>query len=290
MLAEQRYKETFPGMIIPNIIEDEDRGYRAICCERMLVLASISSTDTWKNDVTSAWMKLTGVGDVITFELLDSTGAVVGGYPITANEFQNTDYAYYGTIQWRDVLALQGEGCYLLQVRYEMAGMPEASFIWGKYELKTYSIENALHTARLRCKFNLVDTISGINFTGENVEDCIRFKGQIRKDQPNIEYTSLIYGTRKMETVHNEQLRTFSMETDYYTDNVLTLFEDLYLLSPNDIWISDHNPHTNSYKIFDIPVWIEESPERVQVNKLAREESLTAKFTDRIKNRRAYYG
>lgn len=288
-MPEQRYKETFPSMVIPNVTEDEDRGYKRICCERMLVLASLTDTATHKNDVTSAWQKLASDTDTITFELLDHLENVVA-YTITANEFQNTPNAYYGTVYWSEVLNSFGEGCYKIRITYEMGGLPEASYIWGIYELKTYSIENALGTARIRCKFNLIHTISDINFKGENVEDCIRFKGQIRKDQPNIEYENLIYGTRRVETVVNDQLRTWAMETDFYTDNVLTLFEDLYLLSANEMWISDHNAHTNSYKIFDIPVNIEESPERNQINKLSREETITARFTDRTKNRRAYYG
>lgn len=285
-MLQERIKNTYPVVTLPEEFQEENRGFD-ICCENELVVASNDSNDTWKNDVKSAWIKLASSADTATFTLTDLND-VATAYVCTSVAFVNEDNAYYCTIPWQDVLTSDGTGCYKLTLDYEIGGLT-GSLVWGTYELIEYSVEALLGTARLRSIFNLRQEIEGINFTGSNVEDTIRFFGQIRKDQPNMEIEELIYKSRRIETVINENLQSWIMETDPYTDEMLRRFERLYLLSSNELFISDHNAHTNSYRIFDHAVKVSESPERSQPERYARQEIITCKLFDRVKNERTYY-
>ena len=91
------------------------------------------------------------------------------------------------------------------------------SFTWGVYDLRTYSIQNALKTARIRVKLNLKQQIEGINFTDSNVEDSIRFFGFIGERQSNMEIDNLIYQNRVVRSVVRENLDTYEIKTDLTT-------------------------------------------------------------------------
>lgn len=269
------------------VFEEEDRGF-AKCCIPMKVLAS-SGPDSWKNDVTSAWLKLSDPSDTFTFELVDENDDPTIFQP-TIEPFPNEPNAFYATVPWKDVLSSDGIGCYQIKINYNIGGII-GDFIWRNttYNLQVYSIENALGTARIRCFFNLNQQIEGINFTGANVEDSIRFDGQIRNDQPNTEIDNLIYNDRTIKTVVNENLPTWLIKTDPYTDEVLRLFEQLYLLSANEMFIADYNAHTSSYRINDIAVTIGESPERELPDKYSRFETLSCIVTKRVADQRTFY-
>ena len=211
-MIQERIFSIYPAVQLPIVSEDEDRGFFK-CCERLSVLANGDGI-SWHNDVNSAWIKLSSATDSVSFKLLDCSGLETI-YTPTVNEFVKEEFSFYTTIQWADVLASDGAGIYSISIEYSIGGII-GSFIWGSYELTEYSIENALGTARMRVFFNLNQTIEGINFTDSNVEDSIRFNGQIRKDQPNTEINNLIYGSRRVETVVNENLQTYMLTTDPY--------------------------------------------------------------------------
>lgn len=286
-MIQERIFEEFPAVTLPELTEEEDRGYFR-CCVIPLVLAN-SSGKTDENDTKSAWMKLSGPGDSVTFKLLNDAGDETAYIP-TAQQFINETFAFFTTVNWSEVLASDGVGCYSIKVEYSIGGLDE-SFTWGRYNLEQFSIENAKGTARIRSVFNLNQRIEGINFTGSGVEDCIRFKGQIKPDQPNNKYENLLYESRRVETVLNEGIPTYKMETDPYTDEVLRSLEQLYLLSSNEIFLTDHNAHTSSYDIKDIPVIVdpEGGPERETVDRYVREEVLTCKFNDRTQDKITNY-
>ena len=284
-MIQERVFSIYPAISLPIVTQDEDRGFFK-CCERLLVLAN-GSSNTWENDVNSAWIKLSDPTDTVTFTLLNSSGLATT-YTPTTNEFINEENAFYTTIPWADVLASDGEDCYRIKVEYNIGGL-SGDFIWAVYDLRTFSIQNALGTARIRTLFNLNQKIEGINFTGSNVEDSIRFNGQIEIGQPNMEIDSLIYENRRVETVVNENLQSYDLLTDPYTDAIIKQLTNLYLLSANEMFISDHNAHSSSYQIFDLPVTIQESPEVSKPDKFSRFRILSATLSDREKNKRTFY-
>jgi hypothetical protein len=282
---QDRIFREYTAVQLPIIYVEEDRGFK-ICCDcPMLVLAG-GDTDSFKNDITSAWIKLSDSSDSVSFTLLKN--GVPTAYTPPVFPFVNEPNAFYTTIPWRDVLASDGVGCYKLIVKYNIAGI-QNDFVWGMYDLLPYTIENALKTARIRVKFNLKQEVEGINFTGTNVEDTIRFYGFIGERQPNTEIDNLIYQDRKVKSVVRENLDTYIITTDPLRECFIRPLTDLYLLSENEMWISDYNAHNHSYRIQDVPVILEESPEIDYLDILQRRAKLTAKVGLKTKNRRTFY-
>jgi hypothetical protein len=283
---QERIQKEYESIRLPEIFEEEDRGFFK-CCDPMVVLASTISDDSWKNDITSAWIKLSDPSDTATFSL-EKDGQPVTTYSLTVQSFVNEADAFFVTIPWKDVLASEGAGCFTLKVEFNISGIT-GDFIWGIYQLKPFSIENALETARVRVKFNLQHEIEGINFTGSNVEDTFRFHGFIGDRQPNTEIDNLIYQDRTVRTVVRENLDSYIILTDPLSDAFIRKLTDLYLLSENEMWISDYNAHNHSYRINDVPVVVEESSEIDYLDRWQRRAVLTCKVGDRRKNKRAYY-
>ena len=285
-MLQERIQRVYPSVTLPVSYSEEDRGFKR-CCEKRLVLAN-GSSKTYENDVNSAWIKLADVADTYEFQLLDHHGDpsiyVPVPYPIP-----NEPNAYYTTIEWKDVLASDGIGCYTIKIVANIGGI-EVDLIWGEYILKPFTIENALTTARISCRFGLQQQLEGINFADSNVRDDLRFNGQIEKGNPNMQIDSLMYNNRRIETVVNENLQEWILRTDPYTDEMLRLFTDLYLLSANEIFLSDYNAHTSTYRIKDIEATVEESPEKTKSADTTRYQSLSCVLSDRVKDVRSMYG
>ena len=282
---EDRHSRQYDSVQLPITFQEQDRGFK-ICCDPLMVLAS-GTSDTWQNDVSSAWIKVSDPSDTFSF-LLEKDGIPVTSYALTVEEFPNEENAYYTTVQWKDVLALEGAGCYELKITYNISGVA-GDFTWAKYTLMPYSIQNALKTARIRVKFNLKQEIEGINFTDANVEDSFRFWGFIGNRQTNTEIDNLTYQNRTVKTVVRENLDSFIISTDPLQECFITPLTDLYLLSENEMWISDYNAHNHSYNILDIPVVVEESPEIDYLDKYQRRAVLTCQVGLRNKTRRTHY-
>lgn len=284
--VEDRHQRKYDAVQLPVIFDEQNRGWKGCCsCEPMPTLAS-PDPETWKNDVTSAWIKMSDPTDTVQF-ILQKDG-IDTIYTPSINPFINESDAYYTTIRWIDVLNSDGVGCYELKVSYNISGVI-GEFVWGAYNLKPYSIENALKTARIRVKLNLQQEIEDINFTGTNIEDTIRFCGFIGERQPNMEIDNLIYQNRGMKTVVRENLNTYKITTDPTGECLTTKLTDLYLLSENEMWISDYNAHNHSYKYLDLPVVVQESPELDYLDILQRKAILTCEVGDRRKNKRTFY-
>jgi hypothetical protein len=281
---EDRHFRKYDSIKLPDTFEEPERGFK-ICCDcPMLVLAG--GSESWENDITSAWIKLSSPGDSASFQL--KKDGILASYIPGVNEFPNEANAYYCTIPWAEVLSSDGPGCYSLEIEYNISGI-QGSLYWGQYNLKPYSIENALETARIRVKYNLRQEIEGINFTGANVEDCIRFNGFIGDRQPNTEIDNLIYQNRVVKSVVRENLDQYTISTDPLMECFILPLTDLFLLSENEMWISDYNAHNHSYRINDIPVIVEESPEIDYLDRWQRRAILTCVVGLRKKNRRTYY-
>jgi hypothetical protein len=282
---EDRDFRVYESIKLPMVFTEQNRGFK-ICCDPLMVLAG-GETESWKNDVSSAWIKVSDPSDLFEF-ILEKDGVPVTSYALTVEEFPNEENAYYTTIQWRDVLALEGAGCYELKITYNISGL-EGAYSWAKYNLMPYSIQNALKTARIRVKFNLKQEIEGINFTGANVEDSFRFWGFIGDRQVNTEIDNLVYQDRSVKTVVRENLDTYIISTDPLQECFITPLTDLYLLSENEMWISDYNAHNHSYKINDVPVVVQEAPEIDYLDRWQRRAVLTCTVGIRNKTKRTHY-
>lgn len=281
--VEDRFLREYSAISLPTDFVEQDRGADDCCCE-YLVLGSAGS-DTWKNDKTSAWIKLSDPTDSFTFALYKN-GVITSYFP-SAVAFPSEPNAYYCTISWIDVLNSDGIGCYELKIDYNISGVI-GSVSWGKYNLKPYSVANALGTARVRALFNGIQETEGINFTNSNVDYSFRFAGFIGSQQPNTETDNIIYGNREMKRVIRENLNTYEINTDPLTECFIRPLMTLFLLSENELFISDYNVFNHSYRYLDLPVIVNESPE-IEYYDFSRKAKLKCKIEDKFKNKRTYY-
>ncbi len=281
--VEDRFLREYSAISLPTDFVEQDRGADDCCCE-YLVLGS-PGADTWKNDKTSAWIKLSDPTDIFSFALYKN-GVITSYLPVPV-PFPSEPNAYYCTISWIDVLNSDGIGCYELKIDYDISGVI-GSVSWGKYNLKPYSVANALGTARVRALFNGIQETEGINFTNSNVDYSFRFAGFIGSQQPNTETDNIIYGNREMKRVIRENLNTYEIITDPLTECFIRPLMTLFLLSENELFISDYNVFNHSYRYLDLPVIVNESPEITYFD-FSRKASLKSKVEDKFKNKRTYY-
>ena len=284
-MPEQRVTQFFSSVKLPETpasLEFE----QFECCERLLVLADSSDDVSYKNDITSAWIKLASISDTYSFNL--TKDGVATTYTPTPKAFVKENNAFYVTIPWREVLATDGIGCYKLEVEYSIGGIT-GSVLWGEYNLQEFSLDNANTTCRLKVVLNLKQEIEGIDFTDSNVVDTIRINGFIGNRQPNMEVDNLTYSDRKIKSVVRENLYTYELATDPYKNDVISKLTDLYLLSENEMFISDYNFHNHSHQILDVPVIVNESPEIDYLEKYQRRAVLTALLGDKNVNKRTFY-
>ena len=284
---EERIQAEYKAIKLPvaKVVNEFDEPFKC-CDEKQLVLAHTTETESYKNDVTSAWIKLSSISDTVNFNLTKNGAATT--YAPFNTAFVREPFAWYVTINWRDVLASDGIGCYKLVLEYSIGGIP-GTLTWGIYDLKEYSLTTAKYTARLKAKFNLKHEIEGIDFTDSNVVDTLRFNGFIGDRQPNMEIDNLVYQDRTIKTVVRENLNTWQIKTDPYTNSIIDLMTDLYLLSENELFISDYNQFNHTHEILDLPVIVQESPEIDYLEQYQRKAVLTCVVGDKVVNKRTYY-
>jgi len=279
---EDRMQWSFKSISIPQDFVEDDRGLKDCCCEQ-LVLASAG--ESWESDLSSGWIKLSDSLDTCTFKLTKNGSPTT--YTPSPVAFPNDTNAYYATIDWYQVLLQDGAGCYNFSIEFNISGII-GSINVGNFKLKAYSIQNALGTARIRSVFNGVQQADGLNFTGADVVSDMRFSGYIGNRQPNMEIDNIIYGNREMKRVIRENLYSYDIITDPLQECIIKPITELYLLSENQLFISDYNAHNHSYRYNDLPVIVQDSPE-IEYYDFSRKAKLTCKVSDKFKTNRTYY-
>jgi hypothetical protein len=279
---EDRMFWKFDSIKIPKDFSEPDRGLDECCCE-WLVLGSSGSS--WENDKTSAWIKLSSGLDSSTFTLLKNGNPTA--YVPTSLPLPQEPNGFYCTINWYDVLLSDGAGCYSLVIQFNISGIL-GTLNWGNYKLKPYTVNNAKGTARIRAIFNGRQEAEQINFTGADVVSDIRFNGFIGKRQPNMEIDNIIYGNREMKRVIRENLYSYEIGTDPLQECFIRPMIETYLLSENELYISDYNVGNHSYRYTDLAVIVQESPE-IEYYDFSRLAKLTCKVGDKFKTQRTYY-
>lgn len=279
---EDRIYRNYDSIKLPQSFVEQDRGLIECCC---VALVLGSNGESWENDVTSFWIKLSDNVDSASFDLLDCEGNVIDSF--ATNSFPNEPNGYYATCDWGQILSTYGPGEYSLAITYSISGV-SGTLLWGDYKLLPYTIQNALKTARVRSIFNGKQTIDGIDFTNSNVESTHRFYGYIGNRQPNMEIDNIIYDNREMKRVIRENLNDYEIITDPEDECILRPLLELFLISENELFISDYNAHNHSYRYLDLPVIVSESP-AVEYKDFSRKAVLKCKVADKFKNSRTFY-
>lgn len=256
------------------------------CCNPMLVFGDLNDTATWKNDITSCWFKLSGdATDYVDFIVFKENDTQTIYQPSKIN--LPHDDGLYASIYWKDVLEIDGQGCYYIKVLYSLDGVV-GEFIWGEYKLQSYSLDKAKGSIRIKSRINQYYSIEDIDFTDTNIIDCIRVNGFFGEMQPNFKIDNLIYENRKFESVQRERIATYTLKTDPVLYKFIEPLINVHLLAENSIWISDYNSFNHSWFFKDIELIVNNSPE-VQYQEYSRLASLTCEFTDKTRNNLAKY-
>ena len=279
---EDRMMWQYKSISIPQDFVEDDRGMKDCCCEQ-LVLASAG--ESWESDLSSGWIKLSDSLDTCTFKLTKNGQPT--NYVPTPVPFPNEPNAFYATIDWYQVLLQDGVGCYNFSITFDISGIVGTLNV-GNFKLKQFTTQNAIGTARIRAVFNGIQESDGINFTGADIVSDMRFYGYIGNRKPNMEIDNIIYGNREMKRVIRENLYSYEVITDPLDECIIKPITELYLLSENQLYISDYNAHNHSYRYNDLPVIVETSPE-IEYFDFSRKARLTCELSDKFKNKRTYY-
>ncbi len=282
---DYRYKNCVNVITLPSGFEEEDRGLKG-CCIPCLVLASTSESESWKNDVLGVHVKLSQISDSVTFIMEDCDGTILTNFG-DIGVYPNDNLARGFIYDWKQVLQTYGAGKYKVRVEYNVSGIT-GGFIWGIYELKNYSIENAKGSVRIWSEFDSYLQTLNIDFTNSNHKDSIRFNGFFGNREPKTDIVNLITKGRKVEKATRENLNTYTLTSDPVSICVTRRVLDFHLLSEDKCLITDHNKYNHDYLIQDKSVVLEESPD-VEYLTFDRKATLIVKFGDRVKNQKSFY-
>jgi hypothetical protein len=245
-----RVKEEYKVAKVPKSFTPENRGFRDCGCVPFLTLVDPTDTARHRNDVNSAW----GQGEDVSFEL--KKNGVTTNYTPIVTPFPNETDAFYTTIEWRDVHALDGVGCYELYITETYAGLTNTR-VWGKYQLAVYSTNLAQGTVRLLSYFNDVNSSIGINFTGAFVKDTLRLKAKFGYWNPLTEVDNIQYTDAERMKVKREDVTEYELRVDFHTECYIERLR-FHLLSENACYVTDHNADNYTYRYIDYPVIVKE--------------------------------
>lgn len=254
------------------------------CCEPYMVCA-LNGGERWETDKTSAWIKLFSAGDSATFNLYKD--GVLAGIQPTPQDFVNDDYSKYVTVDWVEVLNQDGVGCYTIEIDWEIGGVT-GTLYWGEYKLVEFSSDVVEGMIKISTVLNSKQSIEDIDFTGSNVVDDFRCKGYFGDRQPKMVVDNIIYNSREMNKVTRENLNEYTLYTKGLKETYIRKLTDLWLLSENQLYVSDFNTVNPSYNYLDFPAIVAESPE-IKYFEMSRISTLTVKLNDKVKNSRSYY-
>jgi hypothetical protein len=203
-----RNKETFGYLQLPPSLTDEDKGIKE-CCEPEIKLASLTSFDDEKNDVTGIAILIGGNFDSIIAKLYKD-GIFCEDYTFT--DMPNQENGVYSSISWRQVLTDYGAGCYSIVIDGTLSGVAY-NYTYGTYQLLPYNSLTSKNQFRLRCFLDKFSSSQSINYEGSGFVDDIRYKGEFGKMQPKTKVDNLVYSDRTTKTIINENIPEYSLET-----------------------------------------------------------------------------
>jgi hypothetical protein len=253
------------------------------CCDKIFNVFALTGGESYQNDVTSAWYVLND--GTVDFNLYKSDGETLATVQPQVFDFANQSNAKYCVIDWLAVFESDGIGCYYLKV--EHTGFIDEVIEWGTYQLNEWTTDNVEGYVQIRAQFASNQTIEGIDFTNSKVIDCLNVRGFFGDRDPRTEIDNVIYNTRLDVKVTRENINLYTLTTDAVSRIFTRKLLDLYLLSENNLFITDNNSFNHeSYIMKRVIVEEVPTPEYFQYSKKAK---IIAKFGDKIKNQRSFY-
>jgi len=283
---DYRKKEDFSIIRIPESFTPEDRGKRECCCS-FDVIADLTSTDSWHNDITGVFAKKAKQSDSITWTITKcgTVGALTNLG--TAGVYPNEPLGVGFMFDWKQYLSTYGVGEYTISIAYTIAGVTRG-FAIGKYELNHYNIGRLDGTIRIKSEFNSYSLSENFDFTNSNHVDTIRTQGMFGLRKPGTVIANHVDINRKVLKSTRENLNKYDLFCEPVKECSSIRLLDFHFLNEDRCYLTDHNAGNHSYRYLDIPVYIEsvEEPEYHGQSRLA---TIKATFGDRKKDQKSYY-
>lgn len=257
---------------LPETVTDTDTGYNQ-CGTPFIVLADVSDTTSWKNDVTGIAM----IADTITVELEEEDGTLITALG-DAVTFPNQTDATGFVIDWRQHLIQDGAGCYKVKVSYDINGFT-GSYYQGSYNLLPYSITASENTVRIKATYNDYVKQENINYLGSDFQTSMRFFGYFGDEQINSEHNNILQSNDVRKKVRNFSAPLYTLRTRPLNRCFTRPLKKL-LLNASDFYISDYNVWAHEeYKDFNVILSENSSIEMEGEETHVR--SITAEFLDK---------
>jgi hypothetical protein len=223
------------------------------CCFELPIVASTASTDTLKNDITSAIYGYSNLADAVEMKLLKE-GSVVATlnnntygtlYDFGFHEDGGKKYIGY-KVDWRLVLIAFGEGQY--QIRFDITTIFASTVFdyWFTYCLKNYSVPIVDETVRLEFYHNGIignwkDDKDRRSFKGLDWYNSIRFpKAMIYNSRREFESEEIQYDNGFLQDVKLEQKPLYDLIVEPMT-NELHNYVGCEVVTSDEIIVTDYN-------------------------------------------------
>ena len=248
-------------------------------------MASLTSTDTHKNDFTEKHGTTGDKDGAVAFTMERCNGEVVSNLGVVAI-FPNDSLAVGFIYDWKLILATHGVGKYRIIRASTIAGI-NSTITVGSYELKHFNRQNSKETVRIYSEFNSYYLKENIDFTDSNVKDTLRFNGRFGEKQYNMEINNLIDKGRVAVKVTRENLNDYMLFTDPISIGMTSQL-DKHFIKEDVTRISDYNRFSHDHEIFDKECVLIDTPKIEPIEKDRRVE-IIAKFGDRKMDDKSHY-
>lgn len=273
---QERVKTTYKVVKLPSLYTREDRGLNDCCC-KFKVFGS-PTNDPSKKMWTSAWIKDAQSVDFVLVTPND------GEILLDVLPFVLDVNAVHTTVDWSEVLATYGGGCYTLRIDFLIYGI-EDSFIWGEYELFEYDLFRLNNYVMITSIFNSFQTFENINFKDTNVKDSLCFKGFFGEPQDGMLVENLTYNSRETRKSFRESVIENELTCLSESECITKRLREQHLLHESEMFVSDYNA-INHNQYSNYPVIVAESPKATYNHPKC---TIKVKLEDKFKNKRSKY-
>jgi hypothetical protein len=253
-MGRNAHKNTWTVAQLPFQADPQNRRFPE-CGKPFFVLADVSDTSGYKNDVRGVYLKKALAGDTVDFYVeFNGVQLTPLGSPVF---FPNDPLVSGFVVDWRQHLAATGPGCYRIKVEANLAGLA-VDYYEGSYNVQPWSIDRAMGTVRLYSKFDSYNREKDVNFKDSGFIDSIRFNGFFGKMQPNTEVNNLIGVNRELRKVTRRNDKTYELQSDPLNICHTKRIIDDHLIDENLILVCDHNAQNHSYEYRDLACIVDE--------------------------------
>jgi len=239
--------ENTPSSVITNLSSCEDSCSCDSCNTENLVLAETFFTSDLKNDKTKFFgVALNDSGVVKYFlqkegydilEITDSSYGELAPTGFFASQLKlSTLY-----LEWDKVLQAFGEGTYSIRVETNALTGGQTNEVSQNYTLKIYAANRAEGTVRFVWFQNGLILDNSIDFSGLNIEQEIRLKGNIGySNEPELVTDEYETSAHNFEQIQDQVLYSYSYQSEPLSfSNSTILLKDLIL--GNKIIVTSYN-------------------------------------------------